>query len=220
MKKIVILFTLLILFTGCSIKEIDDKEIEKIIDKTLSYKIQGANNYFKGYKYYIPRGFVLSDKKEDNHILLSNGEYYYLYIDTISYFHKEKIETTFDNDLYFSKKISYNGNEGYIKIEKNKDDLYFLEIVYNYSKIETFIKEENLEYAIINSIRILASIEYNDTILDTLIGGKTLDYKEEAYNFFESKREEGTFMDYIEEYDVYDKDKKVKDEDVLESVYE
>lgn len=220
MKKIVILFTLLILFTGCSIKEIDDKEIEKIIDKTLSYKIQGANNYFKGYKYYIPRGFVLSDKKEDNHILLSNGEYYYLYIDTISYFHKEKIETTFDNNLYFSKKISYNGNEGYIKIDKEKDDFYFLEIVYNYSKLEAFIKEENLEYAIINSIRILSSIEYNDIILDTLIGEKALDYKEEAYNFFESKREEGTFMDYIEEYDVYDKDKKVKDEDVLESVYE
>ena len=41
----------------------------------------------------------------------------------------------------------------------------------------------------------------------------------EAYNFFESKREEGTFLDYIEEYDVY-KDDTPKDEDVLDSVDE
>ncbi len=217
MKKIILLFTLLVLFTGCSIKEIDEKQIGEIIDESLSYKVQGANKYFKGYKYYIPRGFVLSNRKDDNHILMSNGEYYYLYIDIVSYFHKEKIETTFDNDLYFSRKISYNDNEGYIKIRKDKEDYYYFEMVYNYSKIEALVKEKNLEYAITNSIRILASIKYNDVILDTLIGEKTLDYKEEAFNFFESKREEGTFLDYIEEYDVYDKEKKVKDDDVLDS---
>ena len=90
----------------------------------------------------------------------------------------------------------------------------------NYSKIEALVKERNLEYAITNSIKILSSVQYNDVILDTLIGEKTLDYKEEAYNFFESKREEGTFLDYIEEYDIYEKDKKVKDDDVLDSEYE
>ncbi len=220
MKKVILLFAFLILFSGCSIKELNTEDIDKIIDETLSYKIQEANNYFKGYKYYIPRGFVLSNKKDDNHILLSNGDYYYLYIDVVSYFHKEKIDTTFDNELYFSKKISYNDNEGYIKVDKDNNDFYHLEIVYNYSKIEALVKERNLEYAVTNSIRILSSIEYNDVILDTLIGEKTLDYKEEAYNFFESKREDGTFLDYIEEYDIYEKDKKVKDDDVLDSDYE
>lgn len=218
MKKVIILVTLLILFTGCNIKSINNDEINALIDKTLSNKVQGANNYFKGYKYYIPRGFVLSNKRDDNHILLSNGEYYYLYVDVISYFHNEKIDTTFDNELYFSKKISYNDIEGYIKIDKKDNGLYYIEMVYNYAKIEAYIKEENLEYAIKNSIIILASVNYNNTILDTLIGDKTLDYKEENYNLFESKREDGTFLDYIEEYDGYVKEDKPKDEDILDSI--
>ena len=220
MKKIIILFTLLILFTGCSINDISDSDIDRLIDKALDNKIQGANNYFKGYKYYIPRGFVLSNKKDDNHILLSNGDYYYLYIDIVSYFHKEEIDISFDNELYFSKKISYNGKEGYIIIDKKEDNLYYINILYNYSKIEAYVSEENLESAILNSITILSSIKYNDIILDTLIGEKTLDYKEETYDFFKAKREDGTFMDYIEEYNVY-KDDKPKDEDILDStIYE
>ena len=222
MKKLIILFTVLILFAGCDLRKMTDADIDEIIEDTLDNKVQGANKYFKGYKYYIPRGFVLSNKKGDNHILLSNGDYYYLYVDIVSYYHHEKVDVTFDNELYFSKKISYNDNEGYIKIDKREDQeetLYYIEIVYNYSKIEAFVKEENLEYALTNSIIILSSINYNDIILDTIIGDRTLDYKEEAYDFFDSKREEGTFLDYIEEYDVY-KDDTPKDEDVLDSVDE
>ena len=217
MKKILIIFAVLILFTGCDIKKMTEQELDAAIDKTISSRVRRANSYFKGYKYYIPRGFVLSDKKDENHILLSNGEYYYLYIDVVSYFHDEVVDTEFDNELYFSKKISYNDNEGFVKIEKKDDDLYFIEVSYNYSKIEAYIKEENLEYALRNSLIILASINYNNTILDTIIGEKTLDYQEESYNFFDSKREEGTFLDYIEEYDVYD-NKEPKDEDVLDSI--
>ncbi len=225
MKKLIILFAVLILFAGCDIRKMTDADIDKIIEDTLDNKVQGANKYFKGYKYYMPRGFVLSDKKGDNHILLSNGDNYYLYVDIVSYYHREKVDVTFDNELYFSKKISYNDNEGYIKIDKKEKteeqdkDIYYIEIVYNYSKIEAFVKEENLEYALKNSIIILSSIKYNDVILDTIIGDRTLDYKEEAYDFFDSKREEGTFLDYIEEYDVY-KDDTPKDEDVLDSVDE
>ncbi len=219
MKKLIILFTVLILFAGCDIKKLSDEDINKIIEDTLDNKVQSANKYFKGYKYYMPRGFVLSDKKDDNHILLSNGDYYYLYIDVVSYFHREQVDATFDNELYFSKKISYNDNEGYITIDKRSDNLYYIEMVYNYSKIEANVKEENLEYALVNSIIILSSVNYNDIILDTIIGDRTLDYKEEAYDFFDSKREEGTFLDYIEEYDVY-KDDQPKDEDVLDSVNE
>ena len=218
MKKLIILLTLLIVFTGCEGSNITSEDINKIVKDSLSLKVQGSNNYFKGYKYYIPRGFVLNTTKDNNHVLFSNGDYYYLYIDIVSYFHKEKVETTFDKDLYFSAKISYNGKEGYIKISKKDNDMYYIDIVYNYSKIEVNVEKENLEYAIENSIRILASIKYNDVILDTIIGEKTLDYQEEVYNFFDSKREEGNFLDYIEEYDVYEKDDKIKDEDVLDSI--
>ena len=182
MKKVIILFTLLILFSGCEIKETTIESIDKAIEETLSYKSKGANNYFEGYKYYIPRGFQLKDRKGNNHKLQSNNEYYYLYVDIVSYFHKKEIKTTYDdNKLYFYKKISYNDNEGYIKISLPSNDVYYIEVVYNYSKIEAYVKEENLEYAIKNSLIILSSIDYNEIILDTIIGEKTLDYQEEIY---------------------------------------
>ncbi len=220
MKKLIIILTFVILFTGCSVKDITKEDIDKAIKETIELDNQKANNSFKGYKYYLPRGFVIQNKKGNNFILLSNGEKYYLYVDIVSYFHKQEIETTFDNNLYFSKEISYNGISGYIKIRKEENDFYYIEISYNYSKIEGQVKLENLDYAIKNSLKILASIEYNDIILNTMIGENTLDYKEEVYDFFESKREDGNFLDYIEEYDDYEKKDKIKDEDVLDSLEE
>lgn len=216
MKKLIFIFTLLILFTGCELKDISENDINAVIEETLDFKVQSANNYFNGYKYYLPRGFNLESKKGNNHILSSNGDTYYLYVDVVSYFHKQKIETTFDEELYFSKKISYNGTDGYIKIGQPNNDIYYVEVVYNYSKIETYVEEENLEYALKNAIRILSSVNYNDVILDTLIGENSLDYQEEIYDEFESKREDGNFLDYIEEFDVYDdKEDEVKDEDII-----
>ena len=220
MKKIILILTLVILFTGCDIKNITDKDIENVIDETLSAKVQGTNNNFKGYKYYIPRGFSLQNKKGNNYMLLSDGDYYYLYVDIVSYFHKKEINTEFESDLYFSKKITYNDINGYVKIKEEKKDYYFIEVVYNYSKIEAYVKKQNLESGLKNSLRILASIKYNDIILDTMIGENTLSYEEEVYNFFESKREEGNFLDYIEEYDAYDKEEEIKDEDFLNSLDE
>ena len=220
MKKIILVLALVILFTGCDIKNITDEDINNVINKTLELDVQGSNNNFKGYKYYIPRGFVLENKKGNNYLLLSNGDKYYLYVDIVSYFHKKNIDTTFDENLYFSKKLSYNGNEGYVKINEIDENSFFIEIAYNYSKIEAYVKKENLEHALKSSIRILASIKYNDVILDTLIGENTLSYEEEVYNFFESKREDGNFLDYIEEYDTYEKTEVIKDEDILNSIDE
>ena len=220
MKKIILLFAFVILFTACSVKEIKKEDINNLIDETLSVKVKGTNNSFKGYKFFTPRGFVIQSKKENNFVLLANKEKYYLYVDIVSYFHKEKVETDFDKNLYFSKEISYNDVDGYIIVKEISNSVYFIEVSYNYSKIEAYVSEENLENEIKNSLKILSSIEYNDIVLDTMIGEKTLDYEEEVYNFFESKREEGNFLDYIEEYDAYEKQEKIKDEDILDSIDE
>ena len=216
MKKIIVLLTILVLFSGCEVREITKDSINEMVDEVVTHKKMGANNSFEGYKYYIPRGFQLKNRKSNNHILKSKEEYYYLYVDVVSYFHDKKIETTFYNDLYFSKKISYNDNEGYIKISEPNNNVYYIEVVYNYSKIEAYVKEENLEYAVKNSLIILSSITYNRTILNNTIGEKTTEYQEEVYDFFESKKEDGNFLDYIKEYDVYDKEEKIKDEDSLD----
>ena len=216
-KLLVVLFTLLILFTGCEIKDITNDDIDEIIENTISLETQRANKSFEGYKYYIPRGFSLEDKKGNNHILLSNGDRYYLYIDIVSYFHKIPMQVTKDNELYFFRKISYNNIDGYIKVRTEEDDAYYIEIYYNYSRIEAFVKKENLESSIRNSIRILSSVTYNDIILDTLIGERTIDYQEEIYNDYKSKRENSSFLDYIEEYDETEEEEKIKDEDILEA---
>ena len=120
--------------------------------------------------------------------------------------------------VYFSKKISYDDKEGYIEIEKKDDDKYFLKIVYNYSKIEVYVDINSLNSAISDSIKLLSSVTYNDIVLATIIGENTLNYQEEQFSLFDSKREDGTFLDYIEEYDVYtDDDNELKDEDILDS---
>ena len=184
----------------------------------LSNNINVTNVNFDGYKYYLPRGIKLVDKKDYNSKLLSNGNYYYLYVDVISYYYKSSLDYKVNNDIYFSKKISYDDKEGYIEIEKKDDDKYFLKIVYNYSKIEVYVDINSLNSAISDSIKLLSSVTYNDIVLATIIGENTLNYQEEQFSLFDSKREDGTFLDYIEEYDVYDEeDNELKDEDILDS---
>lgn len=219
MKKIIFLFTLLVLFTGCSIKNINSYDINGIIEKSLASKTNVTNMVFSGYKYYLPRGIKIIDSEEYNAKLLSNGNYYYLYVDVISYYHKVELDYSCDDSLYFSK-ISYNGKDGYIEIKEETDDTYFLKIVYNYAKVEAYVDSNFLKDAIYDSIRILSSVDYNDKILSTLIGENVLNYQEEEFSLFGSKREEGTFLDYIEEYDVYDDSNEIKDEDILDSVNE
>lgn len=217
MKKIMFLFTLLVFFTGCSIKNINDYDINAVIDDALSNTDFTANVIFEGYKYYLPRGIKLVDKNDFNSKLLSNGNYYYLYVDVVSYYHNADILYTPLDNLYFSKEISYRGKKGYVEISE-VNGMYYLKVVYNYAKVETCVKEDSLNGALYDSIKVLSSIEYNDTILSTTIGENVLDYQEEEFDLFDSKRENGNFLDYIEEYDVYKDDSDdVKDEDLLES---
>lgn len=217
MKKIIFLITLLVFFTGCSIKNINSYDINDIIDDALAVEDSVTNVIFDGYKYYLPRGIKIIDKKDYNSKLLSSGNYYYLYVDVISYYHKAELNYSSDDNLYFSKRISYQGKEGYVEITESEDDNYFLKIVYNYAKIEAYVNSSFLNNAVYDSIRILSSVIYNDKVLSTIIGDNVLDYQEEEFSLFDSKREDGTFLDYIEEYDVYDDSNQIKDEDILDA---
>ena len=152
-------------------------------------------------------------KSDYNLKLLYDGDNYYLYIDIISKYHKKKINYKENSSSYLSKKIEYNGNSGYIEINKTDDDRYIIKAEYNYAKIETIVSEENLKIAAYNIVKVLSSIEYNDLIIETMIGENALSYEEEEFNFFDSTREEGYFMDYVEEYNEYESN--VKDEDVI-----
>ena len=63
---------------------------------------------------------------------------------------------------------------------------------------------------------ILNSVQFQDTILSTLIGDNTLDYSEENFNIFKPRREEGSFLDYVEEDLSDSSDDYITDEDQID----
>lgn len=103
MKKIFIVIILLFA-TGCTAVRIDTDSIDNITNVVLSKNNKLYNRVGKGYKYYKPRGVSYIDTRELNDILYSNGNYYYLYIDAVSYYYKTEIKYKEKEDVYYSKK--------------------------------------------------------------------------------------------------------------------
>ena len=130
MKKLAILL-LVLLLSGCTVVRIDTSDLNNIVDVVLSKDNTLFNQVGKGYKYYIPVGVSYIDTEDFNDILYSNGNYYYLYIDTISYYYNVGKEYVLNNDAYYSRSININGKYGYLEINK-QDDLYFVEFMPKY----------------------------------------------------------------------------------------
>ncbi len=213
MKKIVFLLVLVLLFTGCSLNNINDADINSIIDNAIEEKNIDERLIFSGYKLRIPQGYKIVGKNGNNYKMMSNTDNYYLYVDIISRYHKKEIIHEFDRNSYFAKEISYKDITGFIEI-KEVENKYYIVAEYNYAKMETVIDKDNLKTSVRDIIKILSSVEYNDLIINSLIGENALNYKEEEFNLFESKKEENYFMDYVEEYDTYKDDTPV-DEDII-----
>ena len=214
MKKIVLLSTILLLLTGCSVVRLSDSNIEKNIDTIMTEKVNLHNVHYDGYKYYLPKGINFVSKEDFNAILKdSHNNKYYLYVDVIGYYHKIKNSYEENYDLYLSKKLKYNKKNGYIKIEEINSK-YFIQYVFNYVKIEAYVSKEDLNDAVINISYILRSIKYNDKVLESLVGENVLDYKEVEYNLFKADSTKESFLDVVEreETDKYKKD--IEDEKI------
>lgn len=102
---------------------------------------------------------------------------------------------------------------GYLEINQESQG-YFIEAMYNYMKIESYVDSRHLKDALVDISTILSSTKYHDKILDTIIGENILNYKEENYNIFKTKKNNTNFLDYVKEYDSYDIEDK--DEDHLQ----
>lgn len=220
MKKKLLILTLVILtITGCT--NLSNTSLDEITNTMLSSKINLVNTVFDGYKYYVPRGLRLIMKNDYNASLLDEyNNTYYLYIDIISYYNNEKLDYNTDKNAYFSKKLNYNDKDGYLEITKIKDsDYYFIEYMYNYGKIESFVKEKELNSAIINMSSILASLTFNRKVLETIVGNKVLNYKEDTYDVMKPKGStatKDTYLEYEEKYGVYEGYGNNKAEDKIE----
>ena len=76
MKRIILLLCFLMLITGCSVRSIQNDNIDTIVESVLTKKISLSNSYFDGYKYYLPRGLRLVGKKGYNAKIVSGKTNY------------------------------------------------------------------------------------------------------------------------------------------------
>lgn len=198
MKKKGIILLLLLLLTGCTIVRINTSSIDNTISVILSKEGKLYNRVGRGYKYYVPRGVTYIDTSGSNDKLYSNGVYYYLYLDEVSYYYKKVEKFKEDSSKYYSKKIESKDKKGYLEITK-KGKLYFIEFVYNYAKIETLVKEKDITSAVLNSSYILSTIKYNKNIVKLSLEDNFLKNKEETYEKYSHKNvSEDSFLKYEE----------------------
>ncbi|MBR1717908.1 MAG: hypothetical protein IJ715_01400 [Bacilli bacterium] len=187
MKKILIAFILLFLTTGCTVVRIDTSSIDNITSVILSKDNKLYNRIGKGYKYYRPRGVSYIDTNELNDVLYSNGNYYYLYIDAVGYYHKTKLDYKENKKLYYSKKIN-DKKEGYLEIKK-KDKKYLITFDYNYAKIEALVKKKDINKVVLDASYILSTVKFNDNIIALMLDEEYFTNKEEQYTKFKVKKE-------------------------------
>lgn len=190
MKKILLIVLSVFLLSGCSAVRINTTSIDNIHSVILSKNNDLFNRVGKGYKYYIPRELSYVDSRDGNEILYSEGMYYYLYIDSISYYYKKELSYTDNPNAYYSTKLNYNNKTGYIEINYKKElNKYLVEFMYNYAKIEVMVDKNRINDVILNSSYILSTIKFNDNIIKLNIDNETAGQKEEIYDIFTIKKD-------------------------------
>lgn len=206
MKKIILVLLSVILLTGCTVVRIDTASIDNTINVVLSKNNELYNRVGKGYKYYVPRGVTYIDTSELNDKLYSNGNYYYLYIDAISYYHKKKITYQEKKDVYYSRKIQINGKSGYLEINRQQDK-YLIEFMYNYAKIEALVDKEDVNEIVLNSSYILSTVKFNNNVIKLMLNENYFINKEEKYDIFNTDKKDTTnFLEYEGKKDTEKKD--------------
>lgn len=195
MKRLISLMILLILVTGCTAVRIDTSNVDNIIEVVLSKDNALYNHIGKGYKYYIPRGVTYIDTIDFNDKLYSEGDYYYLYIDAISYYHEKEIEPKKSEDAYFFKEIDINNKKGYVEIKKINDK-FLIKFTYNYARIESLVEEDKINTVILNSSYILSTVKFNNKVIKILLDEDYFKYKEEKFELFEKEEKKDNILEY------------------------
>ena len=211
MKKFMLLISILLLTTACTnINKLDYKEnINNVIKQNTNNKIY--NHYGTGYKYYLPKYMSVKNISNFNETINSNDNTYYLYLDVISYYNKSKI---INNSKCQSLYTFNNKYDGYLCINDVNNE-YFVEIVYNYAKIEVKVDKYYLNETINNSIIILSTIKYDKDLISNLIKENKIKNKEETLDIFGNKTKKQDFIEVIEEYDNYQEKEDIPDYDVI-----
>ena len=212
MKKFLVVLIAILILSGCS--NIQSKDYDTLINEAASSKYDIVNTYRTGYKYYAPGNMDISNILDYNETLEDSSHKYYFYVDVVSYYNRVIENYEVNPEAYYSKVINYQDKYGYIEINKWKNGKYLLEIMYNYAKIEVIVEESFLNEAVSYAMVILASVKYNNNVLENIVGENVLTSKEIEFNIFETKKSESNFLKVSEE-DIYEDDDTVKDPDLV-----
>ena len=212
MKKFLVVLIAILILSGCS--NIQSKDYNTLINEAASSKYDIVNTYRTGYKYYAPGNMDISNILDYNETLEDSSHKYYFYVDVVSYYNRVIENYEVNPEAYYSKVINYQDKYGYIEINKWKNGKYLLEIMYNYAKIEVIVEESFLKEAVSYAMVILASVKYNNNVLENIVGENVLTSKEIEFNIFETKKSESNFLKVSEE-DIYEDNDTVKDPDLV-----
>ena len=205
-RKVLVLILTIFAFTGCTISNINTKDYMKNINTILSRNSKYTNKNAIGYQYYLPNEVTVTEVNDFNQKLMSKGDFYYFYADVVSYYHKTKSTYKINKNAYLSKKLSNGKKYGYVEVNEDNGK-YYVEMMYNYAKIESYVKKKNLKDSLNNMAFILSSIKYNDDIVENLLGEKKYNLSDnEEYNIFKTKKSNDNFLKYADEYDNYEGD--------------
>lgn len=210
MKRIFVLSLILILCVGCTrIDNIDNYDV--VVDKIVNSNFNHQNTTSLGYTYYLPLDVSKVYDKDYNQKLKVDDTFMYLYVDVVSYYYKNALNLDEVDTLnnYYYHKINTNGKTGYIKITE-EDGTYFVKVVYNYAKIESYVSKTKIEDILANSMIILNSINYNDNLIEKILEDEFYSGVDKEYNIEKPSNAESKFSEYLSEY-VQDEDNQISD---------
>lgn len=203
LKQLVMLIIILFL-TGCT-------RLTDNIDNTINVILKDNNIVVNtagyGFMYYCPVGVRPVFNENNNLILKIKGSEVYFYVDIIGYYYKTENYNKDNTYNYYYKLLNYNNKKGFIGINKNTDD-YFIEILYDYAKIEGYANEENFKEVLANMLIILNNIKYNDTMIKSLLSEDGLKESEISYELDKPESAESNFSQYLQEI-VEEEDKDI-----------
>jgi hypothetical protein len=201
--------------TGCTLVKVSDQSVSDVLETILYVENNLSNTFMNGYQFYLPKGVKITDKKDYNLTIKDNSNYYYLYVDTIAYYYKTKNSFVENTSHFYSKKFNHNNKDGYIDIIDN-GNYYFVVLMYNYSKIETYVLKNDFSSSFMNMCYILSTIKYNDSVISQYVGSVGTIFQEEKFNIFNSEAENDNFLKYEEEYGTYKQTIDIsKDNDII-----
>ena len=196
MHKKMLLICLTFLLCGCTRVDHTDDYIT-LINGCLKDNAH-TNDVSLGYQYYVPKGVKKVNDYNYNQTFLIDDSSIYLYVDIVSYFYKKDIEYHKNDKAIYFKEFEYKKKHGFVEISM-EDDLYFVKMMYHYSKIEVYTTREHLEKIVSLSAIILNSIQYNDNLIERVLAGDFGEFSELSYEVDKPEDASNSFSQLLEE---------------------